>query len=98
MDNMDGSELDIRLDGNSSDLDNMAENPPIDCRSEEGIVIGLIDSLLVISNVLNEKVNSYVKGNGGMLSENIRQAFIDLDSDDSLTDIIYWGSISVELD
>lgn len=57
------------------------EIPVVDCRTEEGITIGLIDSIISISRVLNKRLQNKDQ------SEQINEALKDLRADKDLADI-----------
>ena len=54
--------------------------PTVDCRSEEGITIGLIDSLISIARVLSKRDLK--------ASDQIKEALKDLRSDEDIAFII----------
>lgn len=54
----------------------------IECKSDEGVIVGLIDSLMSISRVLVEKLEH------GGISEEVKEALLDLKSDVSFNDIV----------
>lgn len=72
-----------------------------DCRTEEGITVGLIDSLITISRVLRQRLkmhhNEYEKRyqkdvpNNYVWSEPILEALKDLHNDEDLLNILQTG-------
>ena len=57
----------------------MSNEQTIDCRSEEGITIGLIDAIISISRILSKR---------NLETEQIKQALADLKSDEDLSSIL----------
>lgn len=58
----------------------MIEEVIIDCRSEEGVTIGLIDALISIARVLSKRDLD--------ASDQIREALLDLRNDEDIKRII----------
>lgn len=59
----------------------------IDCRSEEGITIGLIDSLISISRVLRPRLDR------SNMTESVQDALFDLIGDEDLDYILRMMSV-----
>jgi hypothetical protein len=59
-----------------------------DCRTQEGIVVGLIDALISICRILPSELNKLKKENHGELSEATVHALQDLTQDKDVLDVL----------
>lgn len=69
----------------------------IECKSWDGVTIGLIDSMLAISRVLVERLHAEqarLKAiqDGPWFSEDVQEALADLRHDDCIGELIYPGN------
>lgn len=72
-----------KLEKNSRIMEKLfTKEPIIDCKSEEGKTIGLIDSIISISRILNNRL--YLSS----FSKDIQEALKDLKEDNDLNDIL----------
>lgn len=56
----------------------------IDCRSEEGITIGLIDAIISICRILSPRLEM------GTTTDSINEALMDLSNDEDMKNVIAW--------
>jgi hypothetical protein len=61
----------------------------IDCRSEEGVTVGLIDAMISIARVLCPRLERYHDAD----DSNILEALKDLASDEDIARIVSWAGV-----
>lgn len=72
----------------------MIDKQPIDCRSEEGITIGLIDAIISISTILSPRLEQ--QRVNWEQTESVQAALDNLGSDQDFANILTWANLTCE--
>lgn len=71
----------------------------VDCRSEEGITIGLIDAIISIARVLSPRLDSLalhkVEGKPGRQLDVINESLADLAADEDVHNVFAWADYDI---